>query len=76
MIVQDDTGVPYRDFNPSQWQVRLYGNYLPPIDIFKQFYQPDLANAYAHSSPQALPFGIGYRGWDPKKSALIVAYRR
>jgi hypothetical protein len=76
IIVEDDTGIPYHDFNPAQWQVRLYGNYMPPIDIFKQFYQPDLADAYAHSSPPALPFGIGYRGWDPKKSALIVAYRR
>jgi hypothetical protein len=76
LIVQDDTGIPYRDFNPGQWQVRLYGNYQPPIDIFKQFFQPDLADAYAHSSPAKLPFGIGYRGWDPAKSALLVARRR
>jgi len=76
VIVEDDSGVPYRDFNPAQWQVRLYGNYQAPIDIFKQYFQPDLADAFAHSSPQGLPFGIGYRGWDPRKSALIVAYRR
>jgi hypothetical protein len=76
IIVEDDSGIPYSAFNPAQWQVRLYGNYQPPIDIFKQYFQPDLANAFAHSSPQALPFGIGYRGWDPKKSALIVARRR
>ncbi len=76
IIVEDDSGIPYHDFDPAKWQMRLYGNYMPPIDIFKQFFQPDLADAYAHSSPQALPFGIGYRGWDPKKSALIVGYRR
>ncbi len=76
LIVQDDSGIPYHDFNPAQWQVRLYGNYLAPIDIFKQFYQPDLADAYAHSSPPGLLFGIGYRGWDFRKSALLVAYRR
>jgi hypothetical protein len=76
VIVEDDSGIPYHDFDPAKWQVRLYGNYEPPIDIFKQFFQPDLAAAYAHSSPVALPFGIGYRGWDPAKSALIVGTRK
>lgn len=76
MIVEDDSGIPYHSFDPSRWQVRLYGTYQPPIDIFKQYFQPDLADAFAHSSPAALPFGIGYRGWDPRKSALIVARRR
>jgi hypothetical protein len=76
VIVEDDSGIPYHSFDPAKWQVRLYGNYQPPIDIFKQYFQPDLAAAFAHSSPEALPFGIGYRGWDPKKSALIVARRK
>ena len=76
LIVEDDSGIPYQSFNPGQWQVRLYGTYQPPIDIFKQYYQPDLADSFSHSSPMGLPFGIGYRGWDPAKSALIVAYRR
>jgi hypothetical protein len=76
LIVQDDSGIPYHDFDPARWQVRLFGDYQPPIDLFKQYYQPDLADAFAHSNPGPLPFGIGYRGWDPKKSALIVEYRR
>jgi hypothetical protein len=76
LIVEDDSGIPYHFFDPGQWQVRLYGTYMPPIDIFKQYFQQDLADAFAHSSPQALTFGIGYRGWDPRKSALIVARRR
>jgi len=72
-IVQDDTGIPVRDFDPGKWNVRLYGDYLGPIDIFKQFYQPALKGM---PSAGALPFGIGYRGWDPRKSALIVATQR
>lgn len=76
LIVEDDSGILYHFFDPARWQVRLYGNYQPPIDIFKQYFQPDLADAFAHASPQALPFGIGYRGWDPKMSALIVGYRK
>lgn len=73
LIVQDDAGIPLRYFDPAKWQVRLYGDYLGPIDIFKQFGQADLA---AMPSAGPLPFGIGYRGWDPRKSALIVAERR
>jgi hypothetical protein len=76
IIVEDDSGIAYNMFNPAQWQVRLFGVYQPPIDIFKQYFQPDLANAFAHSSPEALPFGIGYRGWDPRKSALIVGFHK
>jgi len=76
LIVEDDTGIPYHNFDPAMWQVRLYGDYKAPIDIFKQYIQPDLADAYSRSNPAPLPFGIGYRGWDPKKSALIVAYRK
>jgi len=76
IVVEDDSGIPYHDFDRSKWQIRLYGSYLPPIDIFKQSFQPDLADAFAHSSPEGLPFGIGYRGWDPRQSALIVATRK
>lgn len=76
IILEDDSGIPYHDFDPAHWQIRLYGAYQPPIDIFKQFYQPDLVDAFARSSPIPLTFGIGYRGWDPRQSALIVAYRK
>jgi hypothetical protein len=76
IIVEDDSGIEYHYFDPARWQVRLYGDYQAPIDIFKQYYQPDLADAFSRSSPEALTFGIGYRGWDPKKSALMVGYRK
>jgi hypothetical protein len=76
IIVEDDSGIEYRYFDPARWQMRLFGDYQAPIDIFKQYYQPDLSDAYSRSSPEALPFGIGYRGWDPKKSALVVGYRK
>lgn len=76
ILVEDDSGIPFHYLDPSRWQVRLYGDYQPPIDIFRQYFQPDLADAFAGSSPPSLPFGIGYRGWDPRKSALIVGYRK
>lgn len=76
MIVQDDTGIPIRNFDSDKWRLRSFGAYHPPIDIFKQYYQPEMAQLFDHSSPAALTFGIGYRGWNPKQSALVVATRK
>ena len=75
-IVQDDSGVPVNDFDPAQWRLRFFGSYQGPIDIFKQHYQPELEGLYKTSSPAPLAFGIGYRGWNPKLSTLIAAFRR
>jgi hypothetical protein len=71
-IVQDDSGIPLKYFDPSRWVVRYFGNYPGPIDFFKQNYQPDLAAIYKTSHPPALHFGFGYR-WHPSQSTLIVA---
>jgi hypothetical protein len=29
-IVQGESGIPYRDFNPDQWQIKLFGIYARP----------------------------------------------
>lgn len=75
-IVQDDSGIPINNFDPQHWRLRLFGIYTGPIDIFKQHYQPQLADLYKTSSPAPLDFGIGYRGWNPKLSTLTAAFRR
>lgn len=75
LIVEDDSGIPLKEFDKTKWAVRLFGNYPGPIDIFKQHTQPDLAAAYAKSHPPALPFGFGYR-WHPSQSSLILATAR
>ena len=74
-IVQDDSGIPVKDFDAKKWVLRYFGNYPGPIDIFKQHTQPDLAMAYNRSHPPSLPFGFGYR-WHPSQSSLILATRR
>ncbi|MEO8206018.1 MAG: hypothetical protein ABI615_07540 [Chthoniobacterales bacterium] len=75
MILQDDAGIPLRYFSPQIWNVRVYGNYVGPIEIFKQYYQKDLADRYAASNPKPLPFGMGYR-WQAHESSVIVAFRK
>ena len=73
-IVQDDAGIPLAYVNHNKWNVRLFGNYMGPIEIFKQHYQPELAELYQQSNPPPLEFNFGYR-WNYKESNLIVAQR-
>ena len=73
-IVQDDAGIPLSYFNRDKWNVRVFGNYVGPIEIFKQHYQPKLVEVYQQSGPPPLAFNFGYR-WKREESNLIVASR-
>lgn len=73
-IVQDDSGIPLRFFQPQSWDIRFYGQYSGPIDVFKKYWQSDLAEQYAHTVSEPLPFGFGYQ-WRPDRSDLIIASR-
>jgi hypothetical protein len=75
VVVQDDTGIPYRYLSQNPWQVKLYGRYSKPIRPMKYGYQKDLEEAYSSRQEQApLPFPFGYH-WRGQKSGLIVAHR-
>jgi hypothetical protein len=73
-IVQDDAGIPLAYFNRDKWSIRVFGNYIGPIEIFKQHYQPKLTELYEQSNPPPLSFNFGYR-WNYKESNLIVVER-
>ena len=75
VVLQDDTGIPYRFISQSPWQVKLYGRYNRPIRPMTYGYQKDLESAYNTRSEQApLPFPFGYH-WRGQQSGLIVAQR-
>ena len=74
VIVQDDAGVPITYFNRNKWNVRVFGTYLGPIEIFKQHYQPKLKELFDQSAPPPIEFNFGYR-WNYKESHVIVATR-
>ena len=74
LIVQDDAGIPLDYFSRDKWNIRLFGNYIGPIEIFKQHYQPKLQDLYAQSNPPPLEFNFGYR-WNYKESNLMVIQR-
>jgi hypothetical protein len=75
MVVQDDSGIPYRFYKPEQWNVALYGVYSKPIPMFKDHKEEDLAEAYKTGAPQPLPFGIGYN-WRQDQSNLLVGRKK
>src|SRR5215813_3923784 len=75
LIVQDDSGIPLAYFDSGKWNLRFFGVYLGPIEMFKQHYQPWLRELYQQTNPPPLEFGFGYR-WNYKEANLIVATRK
>jgi hypothetical protein len=73
-ILQDDSGIPYRCFQPGQWNVQLYGDYDRPYGSFKWLEQPDLRKAYKAIGPKPLSLRIGY-GYSRIASNLLLARR-
>jgi hypothetical protein len=74
-ILQDDSGIPIRYFTSDRWTLRFFGSYNGPLDLFKKFYQPDLSQYFATSSPKPLTFGFGYQ-WNSHDATLILATRK
>jgi hypothetical protein len=74
-VLQDDSGIPVHYFTPDKWTLRFFGIYTGPIDLFKKFFQPDLRQYYAASSPKPLTFGFGYR-WSSRTSTMILAVKK
>lgn len=74
-VLQDDSGIPVKEFAPDKWTLRFFGTYTGPIDLFKKFFQPDLRQYYATSSPKPLTFGFGYR-WSSRTSTMFLAVKK
>jgi hypothetical protein len=75
-ILQEDSGIPLRYFDPSVWALQFYGTYSKPISIFKHDYQADLARIYETGRDiKPLPFGIGYH-FQVDTANLMLAARK
>ena len=74
-VLQDDSGIPVRYFTPDKWTLRFFGTYNGPIELFKNYNQPDLRQYYETSSPKRLTFGFGYK-WNNRNSTLFLAVRK
>ena len=73
-ILQDDTGIPADRFDGKRWQLSVYGNYVGPISIFRDRYQPRLAELYRKQPTRPLEFSIGYHA-TPDRSNMLMATR-
>jgi hypothetical protein len=75
LIVQDDTGMPYRHLKQGNFNVKLFGKYHKPIKPMEWGYQGDLDKAFKEAEVAArgpLPFPFGYH-WKGQESGLILA---
>ena len=83
LILQDDSGVPYRMFDES-WKLDLYGNYTRPValkgmlDPYDNLRQPALATEYAKRSegPLPFPYSYGILRSGMKESMLMIARKK
>lgn len=71
-VVQDDSGLPLRAFDRSEWRLSPFGRYVGPIELFAEFNQPAMTQLFA-GAPE-IDFGIGYR-WRPWQSHVLLAER-
>jgi len=75
-VLQGDSGIPLKYFNPAEWDCRFYGTYAGPISLFSNCYQADMAQRYRKGEDvQPLPFGIDYRH-RARTSNLIFASKK
>lgn len=74
VLVQDDSGIPFRRLSPETWTLTPFGVYTAPIRLFKNKYQSELKAFYAQGA-QKLGFPWGY-GNESKQSNLLLAVRK
>jgi len=76
LIVQDDTGMPYRLLLADGFTISLYGQYERPVKLFENRYQKDLDDAFTSAgNTDPVPFPFGYNWRKEGRSGVIVARR-
>ncbi|MCU0750354.1 MAG: hypothetical protein MUF13_12485 [Akkermansiaceae bacterium] len=73
-VLQDDSGIPFRYFGEA-WNIRYFGSYESPIELFAKHQQNDLKQAYASNPASPLAFGSGYHV-NYSDANLILALKR
>lgn len=76
-VLQDDSGIPVKDFDRAKWDLVFYGSYIKPISLFYERQQNDLKRIYEGDSikVETLPFGIGYQ-YQKGTSNLMKAIKK
>lgn len=74
-VLEDDSGIPYRNFPAHTWTADFYGHYVRGGGGFERAVQSDLVKAFAAADKRPLPFWIGYRS-GPADSNLQLYRKR
>ena len=74
LLLEDDSGIPFKYFDKKIWDINLYGDYIRPIPLFASDYQKDLRQAYINDSAsiKKFDFGIGYNFVKGKSNMMIA----
>ncbi|SPJ16005.1 conserved exported hypothetical protein [Burkholderiales bacterium] len=76
VIVQDDTGLPFKTVKDAGFRIVLFGQYERPVKLFESRFQSDLEDAYEKAgNTEPLPFPFGYNWRKEGKSGLLLALR-
>ena len=59
-LLQEDSGIPLQQIDGDRFDVTLFGAYEATLPNYREYFQPDLRDAYAAAGPEPLPFDIGY----------------
>jgi hypothetical protein len=72
-LLQDDTGIPFRDFDQHSWDRYTFGTYTEPtLPMFRGYRQQNMANFFKGNEKVDIPFKIGY-GFHQKRPNLLLA---
>jgi hypothetical protein len=75
-ILQTDSGIPIKSFDPSVWNLKFFGTYQKPLPVFSYRYQKDLAEIYQKTKNiPPISFGMGYH-YRPGTANLLFATRK
>ena len=72
-MVQDDSGIPLRYYDPRKWDLHPFGKYLAPLGIFPGTHQREYVDLFKKARP--IDFGIGYR-FRPNELNLLLAIKK
>ncbi len=76
-LLQDDSGIPIKHFTSPPWDLKFYGHYTKPIDLFKNDYQADLRKVYQNDKTiKPLDFGIGYRFQINESNLMLAVFKK
>lgn len=75
LILQDDSGIALRYFDPKVWKLTYHGQYTRPIPLFAHRFQKDFYDNMKNNSKGLLPFSYGYDIKPGKEPNLMMAER-